>query len=88
MQPAQRPQHPPLQLPAPSAAFPSQSAFLPPFLFLSSVLLSRSSLDTGFTLISGNFGIAPKKYMYILDAKKKEKKRKAEPLFPTAVVML
>lgn len=75
VQPAQRPQHPRLQLPAPSAAFPSEPAFLPPFLFLSSILLSRSSLDTGFTLISGNFGITPKKYMYILEKKKGEEEK-------------
>lgn len=70
---------------------PAQPAPLSPLyspLSLSSVLFSRSSPDTGFSLISGNFGIAPKKYMYILEKKGGAEKRKAEPLFPTAVVML
>lgn len=61
-------------IPIPSLACPAQPASLPPFLFLSSVLLFRSSLDTAFTLISANFGIAPKKYTYILGKKKKGEK--------------
>ena len=56
---------------------PAQPAPLPPVLLLSSILLSRSSLDAGFTLISGNFGITPKKYMYILGKKKGEEKSRA-----------
>lgn len=51
-------------------------------LSLSSVLLSRSSLDTGFTLISGNFGIAPKKYMYILGKKRGGGEEKSRAFVP------